>query len=55
MDVNDIYGTYDTTGVISDYSTVEDTNYYYGKLMLRKIILFFKSQLQYLIRELTKF
>ena len=31
VDTNDIYGTYDTTGVTIDYSTVEDTNYYYGK------------------------
>ena len=31
VDINDIYGTYDTMGVMNDYSTVQDTNDYYGK------------------------
>ena len=29
-DINDMYGTYDITGEQSDYSTVQDTNDYYG-------------------------
>ena len=31
VDINDIYGTYDTMGEMNDYSTVQDTNDYYGK------------------------
>ena len=31
VDINDTYGTYDTTGEMSDYTTVEDTNDYYGQ------------------------
>ena len=30
VDVNDVYGTYDVTGAQSDYSTVQDSNDYYG-------------------------
>ena len=30
VDVNDMYGTYDTSGEQSDYSTVQDANDYYG-------------------------
>ena len=30
VDINDMYGTYDITGEQSDYSTVQDTNDYYG-------------------------
>ena len=30
VDVNDMYGTYATSGKQSDYSTVQDTNDYYG-------------------------
>ena len=31
VDINDTYGTYDTTGQMCDYTTVEDTNDYYGQ------------------------
>ena len=31
VDINDTYGTYDITGEMSDYTTVEDTNDYYGQ------------------------
>ena len=31
VDINDTYGTYDITGEMSDYTTVEDTNNYYGQ------------------------
>ena len=31
VDENNTYGTYDLTGEMSDYSTVEDTNVYYGQ------------------------
>jgi len=31
VDINDTYGTYDTTGEMSDYTTVEDSNDYYGQ------------------------
>ena len=31
VETNDLYGTYDITGEMSDYSTVEDTNNYYGE------------------------
>ena len=31
VDENNTYGTYDLTGEMSDYSTVEDTNDYYGQ------------------------
>ena len=31
VDINDTYGTYDMTGEMSDYTTVEDTNNYYGR------------------------
>ena len=31
VDINDTYGTYDITGELSDYTTVEDTNDYYGQ------------------------
>ena len=31
VDINDVYGTYDTSGETTDYSSVEDANYYYGK------------------------
>ena len=31
VDINDTYGTYDVTGEISDYTTVEDANDYYGQ------------------------
>ena len=31
VDINDTYGTYDTTGEMGDYTTVEDTNDYYGQ------------------------
>ena len=30
VDINDTYGTYDYSGEMSDYTTVEDTNDYYG-------------------------
>jgi len=30
VDINDVYGTYDTSGETTDYSSVEDSNYYYG-------------------------
>ena len=30
VETNDIYGIYDITGEMSDYTTVEDTNDYYG-------------------------
>ena len=29
-EINEMYGTYDTSGEHSDYSTVQDTNEYYG-------------------------
>ena len=31
VDENNTYGTYDLNGEMSDYSTVEDTNVYYGQ------------------------
>ena len=31
VDINNTYGTYDMTGEMSDYTTVEDTNDYYGR------------------------
>ena len=31
VDINDTYGTYDITGEISDYITIEDVNDYYGQ------------------------
>ena len=31
VDINDTYGTYDISGEMSDYTTVEDTNAYYGQ------------------------
>ena len=31
IDINDTYGTYDITGEMSDYTTVEDNNDYYGQ------------------------
>ena len=31
VDINDTYGTYDITGEMGDYTTVEDTNDYYGQ------------------------
>ena len=30
VDINEVYGTYDVTQQCSDYSTVEDTNDFYG-------------------------
>ena len=29
-EINEMYGTYDASGEYSDYSTVQDTNEYYG-------------------------
>ena len=31
VDINDTYGTYSLSEEMTDYSTVEDTNDYYGK------------------------
>ena len=31
VETNEVYGTYDLTGEMSDYNTVEDTNDYYGR------------------------
>ena len=30
VDINEVYGTYDVTQQCTEYSTVEDTNDYYG-------------------------